>query len=454
MLRVFGQTVSLRMILLGFAELMVLVLLIGMMRPQELATGATLDPSWIEYALLTALFAGVGLYAVGLYDTSRTDDYRGVALKTVCAILLLLPLNYAATFLFHDQLYGGQEFARTAWLLKAPLVIAAAVFITRLSLDQVMRAETFQRPVYLLGRGNLAGKIRDAANRRENKFFRIVGSSHQDEVTVGDLGWLDTVAKSGAKEIVVALDDRRGFPTGDLLAARLRGLKVTDYNTFCEREFARFDLDALQPAWMVFADWTIGSRTGDAMKRGLDIAVSLAMMTVAGPLMLFTALAVKLADGGPVFYAQERVGLNGRTFRLLKFRSMRVDAEAQGPRWASTNDSRVTPIGKFLRTTRLDELPQLFNVLKNEMSLIGPRPERPVFVEKLAAELPFYRDRHAVKPGLTGWAQVNFRYAASEADSRTKLEYDLYYVKNRNLVLDLATLVSTVHVVLFREGSR
>ncbi len=255
MLRVFGQTVSLRMILLGFAELMVLVLLIGVLRPQEMAgdmsvAGAVLDTRWIEYALLTALFAGVGLYAVGLYDTNRTDDYRAVALKTVCAVLLLVPLNYAATMLFHDQLYGG-DFARTLWLVKAPLVIAAAVAITRLSLDQFMRRELFQRPVYLLGRGNLAGKIRDAANRRENKFFRIVGSSHPNEVIGGDVAWLDTVARSGAKEIVVALDDRRGFPTGDLLAARLRGLKVTDYNTFCEREFARFDLDALQPAWMV-----------------------------------------------------------------------------------------------------------------------------------------------------------------------------------------------------------
>lgn len=196
------------------------------------------------------------------------------------------------------------------------------------------------------------------------------------------------------------------------------------------------------------------SRLNQAFKRGFDLILSTTMLILVLPLMLLTALAIRLDSEGPVFYRQERVGLHGKIFTLLKFRSMRVDAEAGGPAWAATHDPRVTRIGGFLRRSRIDELPQLINVLRGEMSLIGPRPERPHFVAQLAAAIPRYHDRGFVKPGITGWAQVNFPYGASIEDARMKLAYDLYYVAHRNFFLDLLILISTVRVILFREGAR
>lgn len=247
----------------------------------------------------------------------------------------------------------------------------------------------------------------------------------------------------------------RAVPASVLLDLRLRGVRVLSEAAFWEHEGCWIDVDGIDVSW-VFAD--DGFRTGrvsKAVKRALDLIVATALLTLTSPLMLLFTILIKLESRGPVLYRQERVGLHGRPFTLYKFRSMRQDAEAAGvPQWAAIGDPRVTRIGRFIRYTRIDELPQLVNVLRGEMSVVGPRPERPYFVDQLAGRIPFYAQRHCVKPGITGWAQINAPYGASLDDARHKLRYDLYYAKNRGFFLDLWILICTVHTVLFRQGAR
>jgi sugar transferase (PEP-CTERM system associated) len=255
--------------------------------------------------------------------------------------------------------------------------------------------------------------------------------------------------------IVVAAEAGEAIPSGMLLDGKRRGVRVLDDVRFWEQHFGRIDLDHLGPDRLLFADGFVSSRYGAALKRASDVAVAAILFCLTWPVMVAAALCVKLDSPGPLLYRQERVGLHGRTFTVLKFRSMRTDAEGAGaPRWAARRDPRVTRVGSVMRLTRIDELPQLFNVLRGEMSFVGPRPERPHFVEQLAQAIPLYRERSWVKPGITGWAQVNFPYGASIEDAREKLAYDLYYVKNRSLLLDLLIVVSTVRVIIFQDGAR
>jgi sugar transferase (PEP-CTERM system associated) len=255
-------------------------------------------------------------------------------------------------------------------------------------------------------------------------------------------------------EIIVAVRDQRGgvVPMDQLLECRLAGVPVQSLEDFYEKLRGRVPVDALKGSWLVYGN---GFRQGwlrNVEKRLVDVVVSLVLLTLGLPVMLAAAIAIVIESGFPILYRQERVGRGGRTFKVWKFRSMRQDAEADGKaRWAVKGDSRVTRVGRFLRKTRIDEMPQLFNVLMGHMSLVGPRPERPEFVAELAKEIPFYNARHSVKPGVTGWAQVRYCYGASVTDAKKKLEYDLYYVKNHGLFLDILVLVETVRVVLFQE---
>jgi len=252
-----------------------------------------------------------------------------------------------------------------------------------------------------------------------------------------------------ADQIVVAPDERRGMTLDSLITCRANGYPVLQYMSFLEKEISRIDIKRLDMAWMLYSDGFQVSPVGRGLKRLFDILVSLAILLPFSPILLAAMLAVWLGDRGPVFYRQERVTLGGRSFRIVKLRTMRTDAEKGGAVWAAAGDSRVTGVGKFLRRTRIDELPQLFNVLAGDMSLVGPRPERPEFIAKLSQQLPLYHERHAVKAGLTGWAQINYPYGASLDDARSKLSYDLYYVKNFNILLDLRIVLQTVRVVLW-----
>jgi len=265
----------------------------------------------------------------------------------------------------------------------------------------------------------------------------------------------DLVSRHDVQEIIVAVREQRGggVPMDELLACRIRGIPVMDLAAYTESARSEVPIDSLKGSWLVYGHGFVQGRARQALKRAFDILASALLLILVSPLMLLTAIAIKLDSRGPVLYRQERVGLRGRSFMCTKFRSMSVDAEQDGvARWASKNDPRVTRIGAFLRKSRIDELPQLWSVFTGEMSLVGPRPERPAFVEELKEQIPFYEIRHTVKPGITGWAQVRYHYGASMDDARRKHQFDLYYVKNNSLVLDLLVLVETVSVIVFREG--
>jgi sugar transferase (PEP-CTERM system associated) len=265
----------------------------------------------------------------------------------------------------------------------------------------------------------------------------------------------DLVSRYDVDEIIVAVREQRGggVPMDELLACRIRGIPVMDLAGYTEATRSEVPIDSLKGSWLVYGHGFVQGRARQAIKRAFDIVSSAVLLTLLSPVMLLTAIAIKLDSRGPVLYRQERVGLGGRSFMCTKFRSMCVDAEQDGvARWASKNDPRITRIGGFLRKSRIDELPQLWSVFTGEMSLVGPRPERPSFVDELKEQIPFYEIRHTVKPGITGWAQVRYQYGSSIDDARRKHQFDLYYVKNNSLFLDLLVIVETVSVIAFREG--
>jgi sugar transferase (PEP-CTERM system associated) len=264
------------------------------------------------------------------------------------------------------------------------------------------------------------------------------------------------VENLGVSEVVLALEERRNsLPLSDLLRIKTAGVHVNDFSSFIERETGRVDLDTVNPSWLIFSDgFSSGRAVSSVAKRLFDIAASLLLLVLTLPVIVLFALLVKLDSRGPAFFRQTRVGLYGQPFDLVKLRSMRTDAEAAGAQWASKNDPRVTRVGRLIRKLRIDELPQAWSVLKGEMSFVGPRPERPEFVEDLEDKLPYFAERHMVKPGITGWAQINYPYGASIEDSRHKLEYDLYYAKNYTPFLDLLIILQTLRVVLWHDGAR
>ncbi len=265
------------------------------------------------------------------------------------------------------------------------------------------------------------------------------------------------VVEKGVDEIVIALSERRGgsMPMRELLDCKLNGVRVTDIATYFEQNLGQIRLDAVSAGWLIFGDGFNQGFIRTTVKRLFDIAGAAVLILLALPIMLATALIIKLESSGPVLYKQERVGLNNKPFNVVKFRSMRTDAEKDGiPRWATAGDNRVTRVGRVIRKLRIDELPQLFSVLNGDMSLVGPRPERAFFVEKLTQDIPFYAVRHSVKPGVTGWAQVRYQYGSTVEDTAEKLQYDLYYVKNHSLFLDLVVLFETVGVVLTGKGAQ
>ena len=341
--------------------------------------------------------------------------------------------------------------------------------ISRLIFYRALGRDHFKRRVVVLGAGPSALAIADLARQPHTSAFRCLGFlpvEGEEKLIAADQLYalpevMAAVERDQLDEIVIAVEDRRGrLPLEDLVDCRLSGVMVSDYQSFCERERGHIDLDSLTPSWFFFRGGFRNSRLQLATKRLVDILGASLLLLFFSPVMVLIALILKLEgaltrSGGPVIYRQERVGEKGRLFVINKFRSMRPDAEAGGqPRWAEAGDARVTRIGAFLRKTRMDELPQLFNILKGEMSIVGPRPERPYFVDLLKSQLPYYNERHRMKPGVTGWAQVNFDYAGSLEDSKIKLEHDLYYIKHYSLFLDLIIILQTIRVVLWSEGAR
>lgn len=398
--------------------------------------------------------------AMGLYERNfwngRADMLLRIAVSFLLGSFVVMTVYY---------LILGLYLPRGVFSLAFGLGFMGVV-ILRLLFFQISRNAKFKRRVLVLGVGEKAAQLEELQGHRASG-FSVVGylQLHKDEVPrvvsrqireqTATLHRL--VIEWSIDEIVVAMDDQRlGFPSDELLECKLNGVQVSDFLTFLEHHTGKIQLNALRPSHMIFADDLQLAAFNAVLKRLFDLVASVLLLVLASPIMLLAALAVWLESGcrEPVLYWQERVGFNNDLFNVVKFRSMRVDAEKGGEAvWAKKNDPRITRVGKVIRDTRIDELPQLYNVLRGDMSFVGPRPERPQFVADLASKIPFYTMRHIVKPGITGWAQICYPYGASEEGARRKLEYDLYYIKHYSLFFDTIILLQTVHAVFWGKGA-
>lgn len=410
-------------------------------------------------ALVIAAVLYVCMQALGLYQPNLRDGMIGVLLRTIVAFVIG---GMALTMVFY--LWPTVFLGRGALLISLGLAFLI-VLAVRAGFSQYINQNALRSRVMVLGAGNKANLVARRLRRKsDQRGFQLTGYlpvSGQESLVEGKLlvrhegSLLGMVRKLGIEEIVVAVDDQRaGMPVKELLECKLAGVHVTDVLTFIEREAQRIDVSLLKPSWLIFSDGCGNRGVRRWSMRIFDVLASVIILVITWPLMLMAVLAIKIEDGfsTPVLYSQERVGLNGKLFKVHKFRSMIQNAETDGAQWAQKNDMRVTRVGEFIRKYRVDELPQIFNIFVGDMAFVGPRPERPVFVEQLTEELPFYGERHRVKPGLTGWAQLNYPYGASVADSLRKLEFDMYYVKNNSLLLDVMILLQTVEVILFGRG--
>jgi sugar transferase (PEP-CTERM system associated) len=404
----------------------------------------------------------IALTAMGLYNSRQRARTAGLIMRAVVASLLALVLVMVVSF-FAEPLHPAPT-QLIAWAAIALVFVCASRIIEGALIDE----DAFKRRVLVYGAGQRAQSLSQLRRRADQRGFLVIGYLpapgedvlvEKSKVLENDLRELRNLAgRLEVDEIVVAMDDRRReFPVRELLDCRLNGLEIIDIVSFLERETGRLHLDVLNPSWIIFAEGFRRDALRQATKRAFDMLASLCLVLVTWPVMLITIAAIAAEDGvrAPFLYRQRRFGLDGKVFDVLKFRSMRVDAERDGrARWATGSDDRITRVGRIIRKIRIDELPQIFNVLRGDMSFVGPRPERPEFVTSLADTIPYYDERHCVKPGITGWAQVCYPYGSSEKDALEKLQYDLYYVKNHSLLFDLMILLQTVEVVLLGKGGR
>ena len=461
MIRLFKHYIPHAVLLLGLVDLLLLVV------AGELAWIARASQAGIETGPVTdrivpllgfALTVWVAMISVGVYGSEALRSMRYACARLLVAIsLAIIALSLI------DFLIPGATFWRST-LLFAMAISSVLLVLDRLLIGSFIGTAAFRRRVMVLGAGPRAERLRKLAERPQSGFAIVsyIAMADGERVVeeaiarpaIHDLGRF--VENLGVSEVVLALEERRNaLPLKDLLRIKTHGVHVNDFSSFMERETGRVDLDSLNPSWLIFSDgFSSGRMVSSALKRIFDILASGALLVLTLPLIVLFALLVKLDGGGPAFFRQTRVGLYGQPFQLIKLRSMRVDAEKDGAKWADADDPRITRLGRFMRKVRIDELPQVWTVLKGQMSFVGPRPEVPQFVADLEDHLPYYAERHMVKPGITGWAQINYPYGASIEDSRHKLEYDLYYAKNYTPFLDLLILLQTLRVILWPEGAR
>lgn len=411
-----------------------------------------------------SIVAGVfltSLIAMGLYQFHQRIYYREAVVRVMVGLSIGAAVLAVIFYLF-PSITISRDVASVATGYALVLLLLVRYLFVRTVDENVFRHRTL-----IYGAGKRAASIADMRRRADRRGFKIVGQLpapgdtiiEKKETYAADDRTIAAIAiEHNADEIVVAMDDRRGnLPIRELLDAKLHGVDVIDLLEFLERETGKIRVDLVNPGWLIFSSGFRVTPLRRFTSRVVDIVASGSIFLFAWPVMLLVALAIKLEDGlsAPVFYRQRRVGLGGETFPVLKFRSMTVNAEADGKAvWATKDDNRVTCVGNFLRKSRLDEFPQLLNVLRGQMSLVGPRPERPEFVDELQKKIPYYSERHSVRPGVTGWAQLKYSYGASEEDALEKLQFDLYYVKNQSLMLDIMIILQTVEVVLWGKGAR
>ena len=462
MFRLFKHYVPYAVLLLAGVDVVLLLVAAEaawILRAQQI--GMAVAPLATRYWPIVnfALTLELAMIAVGVYGPDAFQSLRFAAarlLVAICLGVIFLSVVYFAlpglTLWRSNSLYA--------------MMIAFVLLVTvRAMLGTMLGSAAFKRRVLVLGAGQRAARLGRLGSERASGFI-VVGHVDMEDcacvvptaIAKGKIASLaDHVTVLGANEVVLALEERRkALPLDELMKIRMTGVHVNEISTFLERETGRVDLRSVNPSWLIFSDgFSSGRRLSSVAKRAFDIAVAALLLAITLPLVLIFALAVKLESRGPAFYRQTRTGLYGAPFDILKLRSMRKDAETGGKAvWAEKDDPRITRVGRLIRKVRIDELPQMWTVLKGEMSFVGPRPERPTFVEELAKKIPYYAERHVVKPGITGWAQINYPYGASLDDARHKLEYDLYYAKNYTPFLDLVIILQTIRVVLFPSGAR
>lgn len=414
------------------------------------------------YEACIFIFAMIfSMAAMGMYLPETQRDFNTTLFRLMPSVALCFGLMTLIFYIFPDTYLGRGALFFVMILSFVGILIARAILYKGVSTD-IFRPRTI-----ILGIGknakeliNQNGKLPAHHQPKIIGFVPFQGEERHVPTSLiisGKDSLLKLASQYKAEEIIIAPQERRGgyFPIQELLECKMHGIRVMDIATFYERENGHIRMDSLYPSWFVFGGGFDQSLLRSIIKRTFDLLASLTLLAITLPIMLIAALFILIEDGFPIFYRQERVGKNGETFMVLKFRSMRKNAEKDNsPQWAATNDPRITRVGNIIRKLRIDELPQIVNVLKNEMSFVGPRPERPYFVNMLNAQVPYYNVRHSVKPGITGWAQVRFPYGSSVEDAIEKLQYDLYYVKNHSLFLDAVIIILTVEVVLMGKGSR
>ncbi len=462
MIKLFKHYVPNAVLLLAILDLILLFLageLGWMFRMGQLDRAVEPIITRLPQLMCFTLTLELAMIAVGVYGADALQSLRYATARLIVAVSLGVILQSAIFYLV-----PALDFWRSNLLYGMGLAVVGLILL-RILLGKTLGSQAFKRRIVVLGAGLRAQRLKTMA-QTPGAAFVVVGYVSMSEANrvipeaiardaIYNLA--DHVVLLNASEVVLALEERRNaLPLKDLLRIKTTGVHVNEISTFLERETGRVDLDSVNPSWLIFSDgFSSGRMLSGVFKRLFDIAASLVLIVLTAPLVLATAIAIKLESNGPVLYRQRRVGLYNVGFDIVKLRSMRVDAEVNGKAvWAEKDDPRITRIGRIIRKLRIDELPQAWSVLKGEMSFVGPRPERPQFVDDLEQQLPYYAERHMVKPGITGWAQINYPYGASIEDSRQKLEYDLYYAKNYSPFLDLLILLQTIRVVLWPEGAR
>lgn len=464
-LRLFKHYVRIPFIILALLEAMICVSSIyGAAELRYMYGPVYSETNFSDNLLIRAILFSVVLVttmaAMGLYQAQMREGLIGYLLRLIASFLLSL-VGLSLVFYAFPGTFLGRGILILAFIISF-LAMSALRKLT-LTIDP----EIFKKRIVVLGAGEKANTITQLRRKADQVGFNIIGFIHirgetdiinRDRILNINSSLHEFAAGQDIDEIVLAIDDRRkGFPMHELLECKMSGIDIVDVQTFFERETGKIRVDLLQPSWLVFSDGFRQSAFRDYVKRAFDIITSLLLLLITWPFMVLTTVAIMLESGikAPILFRQVRVGEGGKPFQVFKFRSMKVDAEKNGRAvWATENDTRVTKVGRIIRKVRIDELPQIFNVIRGNMSFVGPRPERPEFVVELSDRIPYYHERHHKKPGITGWAQLCYPYGSSERDALEKLQYDLYYVKNYSLFLDFLILLRTAEVVLFGKGAR
>lgn len=463
-IRVYKHYVRLPFLLLGLIEISLLTAVVyAAVYLRHIAIFPALpdyaDPL-LPRALLFAFTVFISMFAMGLYQGQLREGYAGILLRLLISLLIATVVLSIVSYLLQLFLFGRGVLSIALVLSFIVLSVTRALFIKHVD------ASLLRRRILVLGAGERAENFTRLRRKSDHRGFNVIGFVHiegeqdfiqSDRILTLDGSLLDKCLELEIDEIVVAITDRRKkFPVHELLDCRLNGIDVVDALTFFERETGKIVLELLNPSWLIFSEgWTRGA-VRSFTQRFFDIFLCVLLLLFAWPFLLITAIAIAVESGfaSPVLYRQVRVGQNGKPFQLLKFRSMHAAQAIPNVQLGTPDSSQVTLVGSITRKFRIDELPQIYNILKGDMRFVGPRPERPELVTLLSEKIPYYDERHLVKPGLAGWAQLNYPYGSTEKDAAEKLQFDLYYVKNHTLVLDVFILIQTAEVVLFGKGSR